>query len=491
MQRDNALTQYTLRNYQKEASDKAVEYFRAPHSDNGIIILPTGSGKSHVISDIANELGQPVLILQPTKEILQQNYEKYLSYGLEASIYSASFNKKEISNVTFAMIGSVMSKNARIPNTLSDIDIYIYVLSVLIFKELFGSFKYVIIDEANYCNPKKGMYKEFIENTNAKVIGLTATPIRLSTDGFGGSILKFITRTRPRIFKDIIYYAQIKDLLNQGYLSKIQYETDDVFDRLNVKLNSTGADFNELSLQKYCEEIQQNNRVISAVNNNLHRKGIIGFVPSIKDAKYISMRISNSMVVTSKTKKKERDDILKRFRSGNIKAIINVGVLAIGFDYPELDTIVMATPTMSLARYYQIIGRGIRPHINKEYCLVIDLTDNYKKFGKIEDLVLNENNGKPFISSGTKQLTNVYFSDNKKIKIKMPKTYGQYIKMPFGKYKGEEIGNIEIGYLKWLSEKCDLSGQLKKDVLRAVVAYEAYQQSIGRGGKVLHDELPF
>ena len=109
---------------------------------------------------------------------------------------------------------------------------------------------------------------------------------------------------------------------------------------------------------------------------------------------------------------KERDDILIRFRNNKIKAIVNVGVLTTGFDYPELDTIILARPTMSLALYYQMIGRSIRPWKGKDYSLVIDLTDNHKRFGKIKDIKLHVNDKTPFISSNNRQLTNVYFREN-------------------------------------------------------------------------------
>ena len=448
---DEETIKYILREYQTKAVDIAVDYFLEEDSGNGIIVMPTGSGKSLIISAVAKELEAPVLVLQPSREILQQNYDKYLSYGLDASIYSASFNKREISKVTFAMIGSIIRK-----------------------KELFESFKYVIIDECHGVNPKKGMYKDFIENSDAKILGLTATPYRLSTDGFGGSILKFITRTRPRVFSQLLYYVQIKELTEQGYLAPIKYETDDIFDSLKVKLNSTGADFNEQSLRKYCSEIQQNSRTIKAIKNNLHRKAIVAFVTSVDDATYISSMINNSAVITSKTEKKERNETLSKFKQGIIKVIINVGVLTLGFDYPELDTIIISRPTMSLALYYQMIGRGIRYSDEKEYCIVVDLTDNYKKFGDINDLILYENNGKPFIGPGDKQLTNTYFQDNKKfnIDIASKKIQPGTMEMPFGKYKGEIVSDIDLSYLKWLQENCSLQGSLKKEVLRVIVEYK-------------------
>ena len=73
----------------------------------------------------------------------------------------------------------------------------------------------------------------------------------------------------------------------------------------------------------------------------------------------------------------------------------------------------MARPTLSLALYYQMIGRGIRPHAQKDHALVVDLCGNYDKFGPIEDLrIVNGGNGKWFVANRKRQLTNIYFGEN-------------------------------------------------------------------------------
>ena len=73
---------YKLRNYQQRASDAAVDYFTSKTKGNGLIILPTGAGKSLVIADIASRIDQPLIVLQPSKEILEQNFSKLRSYDV-------------------------------------------------------------------------------------------------------------------------------------------------------------------------------------------------------------------------------------------------------------------------------------------------------------------------------------------------------------------------------------------------------------------------
>ena len=193
---------YVLRDYQQKASDAAVSFFNnKAKKTNAIMVLPTGSGKSLIIADIAARLDGHTLVFQPSKEILEQNYLKLCSYGvLDCSIYSASFGRKEVSRITFATIGSVINH-----------------------PELFQHFKNIIIDECHLVNPKEGMYKSFLSMLKCKVLGLTATPYRLSSSRDFGSMLKFITRTRPCVFSEVIYQVQISTLLDMGYLAKLNY----------------------------------------------------------------------------------------------------------------------------------------------------------------------------------------------------------------------------------------------------------------------------
>lgn len=422
---------YVLRDYQVKASDAAVKFFNDRKNErNGILVLPTGAGKSLIVADIASKLRQCVLVLQPSKEILKQNYAKYRSYGLDnCSIYSASFNSKEISEVTFATIGSIMAH-------IDDFD----------------HFKAIIIDECHGVNPVEGQYATFIRKVKRKVLGLTATPYRLATaqgietkdKGFmpNGSyktsdyfiddfhpmhgvtlknacILKFITRTRPRIFHDVLYEVSIQTLLQRGYLANLRYFDMTTIDTSRVKRNSTGRDYDEQSLSEEFSRCGLGNQLSDIVKRLLHpkngvpRKGILVFAQFITESEQLAREVEGVAVVTGATKSKERDRILEDFKSGKIKVLANVGVLTTGFDYPELDTVVMARPTMSLAMWYQIVGRAIRPFEGKNGWIV-DLGENIKRFGKVGDLTLREDKPGQYYISGVvngqyKPLTNVYF----------------------------------------------------------------------------------
>ena len=388
---------YKLRDYQQQASDAAVSFFNdKSKKSNSIIILPTGAGKSLVIADIASRLDGYTLVFQPSKEILEQNFKKLCSYGiLDCSIYSASFNSKVISRITFATIGSV--KNC---------------------PDLFSHFSNVIIDECHLVNPKEGMYKEFPSNLNSKVLGLTATPYRLSSNRDFGSMLKFITRTRPAIFKEVIYHVQISTLLDQGFLAKLNYYAMNPlgWNELNLKVNTTGADYTDKSVVREYDRIDFYGYLVHIVQRLMQpkkggkRKGILVFTRFLKEAERLTWSIPGCAIVSGGTPKKERERILEAFKSGEIPVVANVGVLTTGFDYPELDTIVMARPTMSLALWYQIVGRAIRPHPSKKEGWIVDLCGNIKRFGEVSDLKLvGGGSDKWAVFSKDKQLTNVIF----------------------------------------------------------------------------------
>ena len=382
--------EYKLRDYQQEAVNRALQFFRTGRG-NAIMVLPTGSGKSVVIASIAKELGEPIVIFQPNKEILEQNYEKFcaVSKNAGAGVYSASAGRKEMCMVTFATIGSVKGCKSR-----------------------FARYRYCIIDECHNVNPQGGMYRDFIQYTGCRVLGLTATPYRLTSSLLYGSMLKFLTRVRDRVFDSMIYCVQIKTLSERGFLAPINYYSLNVVDQKRLKLNSTGMDFDEVSVKAYYQKVRFSERLLGVVKRLLAtgRTNILVFTQYTDEAS----RLVNSLdglaaIVTGGTKKAERERILNRFKEGKINVVANVGVLTTGFDYPELATVVLARPTMSLALYYQMVGRCIRPHEGKRAWLV-DLCGNCNRFGMVEDLVITERRPRMYaVESKGKQLTNVYF----------------------------------------------------------------------------------
>jgi len=173
--------------------------------------------------------------------------------------------------------------------------------------------------------------------------------------------------------------------------------------------------------------------------------------------------------VSADTPAKERAEIIKKFKSGDIRVVTNVGVLGVGFDFPELDCVIMGRPTQSILVYYQCLGRAVRPHPNKKSALIVDVCGNVKRFGRIEsfEIVPNKDNGLPRLRSETGYLTGVDYLSGRDLEttnyepVEMKSSY-----MPFGKFKGVELPKIPTWYIKWGAE--NLKGSLQEKFLSEI-----------------------
>ena len=386
--------QFVPRYYQTEAIEAAIRFFKTGDTAHGLEILPTGSGKSVVIANIGKELAGKTIVLQPSKEILEQNVAKYRAYGFRAGIYSASAGSKRVENMTFATIGSVATK-----------------------KHLFREFNNIIIDECHLVNPKEGLYRDFIYTlSDAKVLGLTATPYRLVST-FEGSVLEWITTSQPSIFSKVLYYIQNNVLFNEGHLAPLEYYDIDAIDRSQLQVNKKGDDFTAESMRYLYRKINFDMLTAKWANILLaKRKNCLVFCSMIDEAYKVQKLIPGSVVLTGETETSVRTAILNDFKAGIIRCVINVGVLTTGFDYQALESILMAFSTMSLSKYYQVVGRVMRPFTyangEKKTGWVVDLGGNIKKFGKIETMEIKEINGYYSIWNNGRQLTDVTFSKN-------------------------------------------------------------------------------
>jgi DNA repair protein RadD len=362
-----------FRQYQKDCLEKIKWSLNLEGND--LISLPTGSGKSVIIANIANFVKKDILILQPSLEILEQNKKKLLQYvdEKEVGVYSASFNSKEIKKYTFATIGSVY----KIP------------------KE-FAHFTLVIIDECHLLNPKdaSSMFLDFIKKIgNPKVIGLSATLYRIFPTYFIGedkqmyqsNSIKMINRLKERFWSRIIYSIDHIELLNLGYLSKIKYVDKTQITQEMIPLNKSKTDFDFSLYDTVIAKIDKDIVELITQASKKH-KSVLVFCNSIIQSSRLLKYFENARTVSSESSNQDRREAIQGFTSGKVKIVFNVGVLTTGFDMPELDCIVLLRPTRSVTLYYQMLGRGVRLAKGKEFCTVYDFTDTVKKIGRIETI---------------------------------------------------------------------------------------------------------
>jgi hypothetical protein len=185
------------------------------------------------------------------------------------------------------------------------------------------------------------------------------------------------------------------------------------------------------------------------------------FVPSVEEANELAMLVPNSASVSAKTPKKERDDIINRFKELDIHVVINCNILICGFDHPQLDAIIMTRPTASIAVYYQQLGRGCRIHPLKQNCKIVDLSGNSVKFGKVENLTFeNVDNFGWGMFSNDKLLSGVPMvegfnvtKDEIRARGATTNNQGGVTIFPFGKHQGKTFDTIfkeDPQYLSWI-----------------------------------------
>ena len=354
---------YKLRDYQRRAVDSTIKYFRKK-SDPSVIVLPTGAGKSIVIAEMARIAKGRVLVLAHVKELVEQNYEKFTSYELDAGIYSAGLNQKSITNkVVFGSIQSV----ARAKDSF------------------FDHFSLLIIDECHRVNMDDDtQYSEVIKklktrNSHIKILGLTATPYRLGS----GWIYEInqegeVKTEQEKFFKRCLFELPLSYMIKNKFLTQ----------PIKVNIPVTCYDFSELTetgrmytTREVEELIKKQKRLtpliiknIVDIVDNYNRKGVMIFSSTVNHAKEILEYLpeGQAKIVIGDTENNERDKIIQEFKERKFKYLVNVSVLTTGFDAPHVDVIALLRPTESVSLYQQIIGRGLRLDKGKKDCFILD-----------------------------------------------------------------------------------------------------------------------
>ena len=453
-----------LRDYQLEPVAIGIEFFNTPKMAPSIIVAPTAFGKSIVIAYIAKGINEKVLVIQPSKELLEQNYNKLINLGGKASIYSASMGEKEIGDITYATIGSIINIAWK-------------------FREL-GITK-VIIDECDrYPRDKNGQLRKFIDGMKAThVLGLTATPLKLQTNmsetGPYSKLVMLTNRSKHgTFFNHIIHVSQIEEIVKMGFWTPLEYQSYD-FDTGALVYNSSGAEYTNDSIARAYENQNLQDKIVKKVRELQDRKSILIAVPTIIQATQLAGKIPSAAVVHGETPTGERNRIIEEFRNQKIRVIVQVNVLTVGFDYPELDCLITGRPTASISWWYQFVGRGTRIHDNKQNCLVVDFVGAVDKFGKVESLYYKEDEdgiwelygenkkkltGIPMHEIGIHLEGGINLSEQRNEEGEIQKIY-----MTFGKYANKPVASIPPYYRKWLLDNIKwnpYNQKIKDEILR-------------------------
>ena len=360
-----------LRPYQQEAVRRVVEHFRGA-DDPAVVVLPTGSGKSLVIAELARLARGRVLVLAHVRELVEQNHAKYLAYGLQADIFSAGLGRKESGRqVVFGSVQSVVRNLERFAAP----------------EHPRGPFTLLVIDECHRVSPAEdASYRRVIDHLQAsnprlKVLGLTATPYRLGQ----GFIYHRHHRGMVRgdddcFFRDCVFEQPLRLMVKQGYLAEPR-RVDVAVERYDFSALAPSASglFREEALNRVAAGNRATPGIIAeVVARAADRQGVMLFAASVAHAEEILgyLPAGEAALVTGETLSAEREAIIAAFKARELKYLVNVAVLTTGFDAPHVDLIAILRPTESVSLYQQIVGRGLRLSPGKADCLVLDYAGN-------------------------------------------------------------------------------------------------------------------
>lgn len=359
-----------LRPYQDEALDATYAYWQGG-GGNGLLVLPTGAGKSLVIATLCKELlakypGLRIGIVTHVKELVGQNLQELIRVwpGAPAGIYSAGIGRRDThSRILFMGIQSVHNK-----------------------VQLLGKFDLLLVDEAHLI-PRSSdtMYGKFIGRCRAvvpdmRLLGLTATPYRLDSGRLDGG--------KDALFDGIIYEANVRDLIEAGYLSKLISRAA-VSEADISGVHVRGGEFIPAELEA---AVNIPTVVEAAVDElcayGMDRKGWLAFCAGVDHASQVRDEIRKHGIscetITGATPNGERDSIIRAYKAQKIRCLTSVGVLTTGFNAPHVDLIGLMRPTLSTGLYVQMVGRGFRLAPGKDDCLVLDYAGNVRRHGPID-----------------------------------------------------------------------------------------------------------
>ena len=337
----------TLRDYQQEMKLRLFKEWELHRSV--MVQMPTGTGKTHLLAAIVREFlrgsGSRVWIVAHRRELVDQIEETVSRHGMS----------KEDGRVRVMSI-QWLSRNRKSMDEEPDL---------------------IVIDEAHHALAET--YRILWENyPEARKLGMTATPCRLNGKGF------------TDLFDSLITSWTVAEFIGKGWLSSFDYvsiRANSREQRLIDSLKKRGADGDYQV--KEMNEVLNRETSIGRLYESVERyacgkKGIV-YAVSIAHARRIAACYSahglEAVAIDSRTPASERRELVEDFRRGKVKVLVNVDIFSEGFDCPDVEFVQLARPTLSLAKYLQQVGRGLRRSADKASCMLIDNVGLYRIFG--------------------------------------------------------------------------------------------------------------
>ena len=335
-----------LRDYQIDICSRVSEAFE--HHRSVMVQMPTGTGKTVVLAELVKRLkmkneGLKILIVAHRRELVEQ---------IKATIKRMKMDSR---NITVESIQTISRR----------IDALDFIPSL------------VVIDEAHHALAKtyKMMWDAW---PDARFLGLTATPCRLNGKGF------------TDLFDVLVQSWDIPTFIKEKWLSTYDFvsiKSDGVTQRLIDSLQKRGADgdYQNKEMDMLLNKRPSIERLYQSFEEyGKDRKGIV-YAINICHAKKIMELYQEhgikAVAIDSKTPAAQRQADIEAFKKGDIQVLVNVDIFSEGFDCPDVEFVQLARPTLSLAKYLQMVGRGLRVAKGKKNCVIIDNVGLYRVFG--------------------------------------------------------------------------------------------------------------
>lgn len=353
-----------LYNYQTEMKERIDVAFRSYRSV--MVQMPTGTGKTVLLSEVVK--GEEQRVKNPWVWIVVHRRE------LVEQIRDTLNTMLSCPYSTLDTTSPLLSENSRIK-----------VMSIQWlsrhYQDMAENPSLIVIDEAHHAVAKT--YAEVMNAyPEARKLGVTATPCRLNKKGF------------TDLFDVLLQSWPTKKFIADGRLSLYDYmsiKADSIDQRMVFGLTKRGAD-GDFSLKEMSEKLDVQPSIERLCDTILryasNKKGIV-YAIDIKHAEHIAEQYRvhgiHAVAISSKTPNDERRLTIDKFKAGLIQVLVNVDLFGEGFDCPDVEFIQLARPTLSLAKYLQQVGRGMRVFEGKKFCLILDNVGLYRLFGLPSD----------------------------------------------------------------------------------------------------------
>jgi len=371
----------TPRYYQTESINSCYKSFKESPDNRPIIVLPTGAGKALVTTLLtidALNWKRRILHLTHTKELVSQNAQTAIDCidgHIDIGICSAGLGKFDlVHDCLFAGIQTFVNRVGDCP-----------AVDLLVVDECH---RISVDDDTAY---KKVIDTLLLKNPKMRILGLSATPFRLGQGMLTWHVVKKgVDVPIPPIFNVIAYEAKTGDLIKQGFLSEVVSTTSQYQANLDG-IKKSGGDFVLSEMGDRFNSIipSATREIFDTVAREKLGKCIV-FSSTVANAELIADFLPNSRVITGNST--DRDDSLSWFAEpldrDNPKFLINCQILTTGFNQPDIDCIAMLFATVSVGKYIQVVGRGLRLSPDKNNCLILDYGTNIARLGTIDNPII-------------------------------------------------------------------------------------------------------